>query len=163
MAGIDPSYVPQPGDVFGVTGVGPVTVASAQPNNRCFFDTLGRGFDPMSIHVGIQSTPNVAAVASLAASGGNTGSGAIVGVSVVSPAVNPDPSGNGGPGGFGPYTILFTSTTAFSVKNAAGTVLQTGTYADPTNINVLGVTVKISGAPATDDSFVITPTGVTQA
>lgn len=163
MAGVNPSYVPQPGDVFGVAGIGPVTVASVQSNNRCFFDTQGRGFDPMSIHVGIQSTPNVSAVASLSATGGNTGTGVIAGVSVFSPAVNPDPAGNGGIGGFGHYTILFTSTTAFSVKNAAGTVLQTGTYANPTNINVLGVTVKISGAPASGDSFVITPTGVTQA
>ena len=163
MAGIDPSYVPAVGDIFGVAGIGSVTVALVQPNNRCFWDDQGRGFDPHSVFVGIEKSANTAAVCSLAASGGNTGTGAITGVGVDHPAVNPDPSGQGGVAGFGPYTILFTSTTAFEVKNAAGTVFQTGTYANPTNIDVLGVTVEISGAPAIGDSFVITSTGVTNA
>ena len=163
MAGTNPSYIPQVGDVFGVAGIGSVTVASVQPNNRCFWDDQGRGFDPQSAFVGIEKSTNADAVCSLSASGGNTGTGAITGVGVDHPAVNPDPSGQGGVAGFGPYTILFTSTTAYEVKNAAGTVFQTGTYANPTNIDVLGVTVEISGAPASSDSFVITPTGVTSA
>jgi flagellar hook-associated protein 3 FlgL len=51
------------------------------------------------------------------------------------------------------YQIEFTSPTAYNVVNSANTVVSTGTYQSGTAIAFDGVSVTISGAPATGDSF----------
>ena len=182
MAGTNPNYVPQAGDVFGWPG-GAVTVASG--SGQTFIDTQGRAFGTQSFGVGIQSTPNVQAVANLAAAETNTGTGTVVGVAVNHPAINPDPSGSGGPGGFGPYTISYTAE-GYTVTNAAdepvgfniGVITLEGNellidaaalggacpvvirgLSSPTTLSFLGVTVQISGSPAAGDSFTVTPNG----
>jgi hypothetical protein len=177
MAGTNPNYVAQPGDVFG-TPAGAVTVKSGY--GQSFFDTQNRAYGTQSRDVGLMSTPNVQAVANLAAAETNTGSGVITGVSVNNPAVNPNPNGDGAPGGFGPYTITYTAE-GYEVTNAADepvgfNIVVTTIEGDalsvdaatlgcivirgvpvPTQLSFLGLTVQISGSPAVGDSFTVTP------
>jgi flagellar hook-associated protein 3 FlgL len=77
----------------------------------------------------------------------NTGSGSIdVGSVVDRPSWVPDD-----------YTIRFTSPTAYEVTDGAtpANVVQTGTYTAGSAITFNGVSVTITGAPATGDSFTV--------
>ena len=79
----------------------------------------------------------------------NTGTGVIDGGIVDSPA---DFKRN-------TYEIRFTSATAFDVVNitTGSTVLSNKPYEDGNPISFDGLTVSISGAPATDDVFTVAP------
>lgn len=77
----------------------------------------------------------------------NTGSGAIdVGSVVDRPSWVPDD-----------YSIRFTSPTAYEITDGAApaNVVQTGTYAAGSAITFNGVSVTITGAPATGDTFAV--------
>jgi len=89
---------------------------------------------------------------STAAAPTNTGTGTIDGGSVQNAAAFTPPQ---------QYTVTFTNPTTYSVAATAApaTVLATGTY-DPTKggeISFNGVQVGITGAPATGDTFTVTP------
>lgn len=79
--------------------------------------------------------------------GGNTGSGAINAGTVV----------DGTRWIRDTYTVTFTSTSAYEVKDSGDATIVTGSYSNPTTIAFLGVTVTISGAPAANDTFTLTP------
>ncbi|MFT2568357.1 hypothetical protein ACMWP8_28250, partial [Escherichia coli] len=54
------------------------------------------------------------------------------------------------------YTIAFTSPTAYTVTNSAGTVVTTGTnFTDGSSIAFNGVSIPITGTPATGDTFTV--------
>jgi flagellar hook-associated protein 3 FlgL len=55
------------------------------------------------------------------------------------------------------YTIHFVDATNYEVLNSANTVVTTGAYTSGGSIAFNGVQVQITGAPATDDRFTITP------
>jgi flagellar hook-associated protein 1 len=55
----------------------------------------------------------------------------------------------------GNYTLSFTSPAAYQITNSAGTVVQNGAYTSGAPITFNGITVAVSGAPATGDSFSI--------
>jgi flagellar hook-associated protein 1 FlgK len=55
----------------------------------------------------------------------------------------------------GNYTLRFTSPTAYEVTNSAGAVVQNGPYTSGAPITFNGVTVAVTGAPATGDGFSI--------
>jgi len=55
----------------------------------------------------------------------------------------------------GNYSLSFSSPTAYSVTDASGATVASGTYASGTPISFNGIQVTISGAPATGDSFAI--------
>jgi flagellar hook-associated protein 3 FlgL len=77
----------------------------------------------------------------------NTGSGAIdIGSVVDRPSWVPDD-----------YTITFTSPTAYEITDGAtpANVVQTGTYTAGSAIAFNGVSVTITGAPATGDTFTV--------
>jgi flagellar hook-associated protein 3 FlgL len=58
------------------------------------------------------------------------------------------------------YTISFTSPTAYSVTNSAGTVVTTGTaFADGDSISFNGIQVPITGTPAAGDTFTVAKAG----
>ena len=65
----------------------------------------------------------------------------------------------------GTYTISFTSPTAYQITNSSGTVLSTGTYDSTTGntVSFNGVSVAISGDPATGDQFTVAPAGTSSA
>src|SRR6202451_3641935 len=77
------------------------------------------------------------------AGAGNTGSGLIGASTVSNPAVFTG----------GPFTIKFTTPTAYTVTNAANATVATGTYTDGQTIAFSGVQVTLSGTPAANDTF----------
>jgi hypothetical protein len=179
MAGTNPNYLPQAGDVF-TAPIGDVVVDRGYGVSHFFapFNTVGKGvletsWNHRTPNVGVKRTPNVEAVADLAAAEGNTGSGVLTGVGVNSPLVNAAIPATGGPAGLcgpGPWTIAFTETrvdevetTTYQVTNAADTVIESGAYTNPTTITFLGVSVQIAGAPANGDAFTVTGNAYTGA
>lgn len=81
------------------------------------------------------------------ANAANTGSGIIDSGSVINPAAWV--SGN--------YSVHFTSATAYEVLDSTNAVVTTGTYTSGGAITFNGAQLSISGAPATDDRFSVTP------
>jgi flagellar hook-associated protein 1 len=96
------------------------------------------------------TNPNQVAAASLAQTGAsatNTGSGTISAATITTPADwVPDT-----------YTLSFTSPTQYQLTNSAGTVVTSGTYAAGQPISFEGAQVTVSGAPASGDTFTISP------
>ena len=84
-----------------------------------------------------------------AASGTNTGNGIIDTGTIVNRA-------NWVPG---TYTIRFTAPTTYEVRDAANTLVTSGTYQSEGSIAFLGARVAISGTPATNDTFTVAPAG----
>jgi flagellar hook-associated protein 3 FlgL len=78
---------------------------------------------------------------------GNTGTGLIGATSVT------DPTQWTG----GTYSIAFTAPNAYQVTNAAGTVVDSGTYTSGQAISFAGAQVTLTGTPATGDSFTVAP------
>jgi flagellar hook-associated protein 3 FlgL len=94
-----------------------------------------------------------------AASARNTGTG-VVDAGSVTDAATWAAAATATPAG-PPYTITFTDATDYSVTDASGNPVTTGTY-DSTSggeISFNGVEVGISGAPAAGDSFTVSPAG----
>jgi flagellar hook-associated protein 3 FlgL len=83
------------------------------------------------------------------ANSANTGSGTI-GASSVTNAAQYSAAKSAGP-----FTIEFTSPTAYKVVNAASATVASGTYTAGQAISFDGVQVTLSGTPATNDSFSI--------
>jgi flagellar hook-associated protein 3 FlgL len=79
----------------------------------------------------------------VAAGAGNTGSGLIGAATVSNPAAFTG----------GPFTIKFTTPTAYTVTNAASATVASGTYTDGQTIAFSGVQVTLSGTPAANDTF----------
>jgi flagellar hook-associated protein 3 FlgL len=84
---------------------------------------------------------------SVAANPANLGSGLIGATSVTNPAAFVG----------GPFAIKFTSATNYTVTNAANTQVAAGTYTDGQAITFAGAQVTLSGTPAANDSFSVTP------
>ncbi len=96
------------------------------------------------------TSPNQIAAASLAqtaASASNTGSGVISAATITNPASWVADT----------YTLSFTSPTQYQVTNSGGTVVASGAYTAGQPISFEGAQVTVTGAPATGDSFTITP------
>jgi flagellar hook-associated protein 3 FlgL len=81
------------------------------------------------------------------AGGANTGTG-LIGATTVSDAAAYDGQ---------PFSIVFTSPTAYNIENANGTVATTGTYTSGGTISYDGTQVTLTGAPAANDSFTVSP------
>jgi len=84
---------------------------------------------------------------SVAANPANTGSSLIGATSVSNPAAFVG----------GPFTITFSSATNYTVTNAANTQVAAGTYTDGQAIAFAGAQVTLSGTPAANDAFSVTP------
>lgn len=57
----------------------------------------------------------------------------------------------------GNYTITFTSTTAWEVRNGANALVASGPYTDGGAIAFNGVSLTVTGAPAANDTFTVAP------
>jgi flagellar hook-associated protein 3 FlgL len=78
---------------------------------------------------------------------GNTGTG-LIGSTTVS-----DPTQYDG----GTYTIKFATAGTYQVLDSANNVVTSGNYTDGTTISFKGLQVALSGAPATGDTFTVSP------
>ena len=96
------------------------------------------------------SSPAQIASASLAQSAvgtANTGSGSISTPTITDPSEwVPDT-----------YTITFSTATQYQVTNGGGTVVDSGTYSSGSPIDFEGAQVSISGVPAANDTFTVSP------
>ena len=96
---------------------------------------------------------------STAASAGNTGTGvadagSVTDVAAWSAAASATPAGS-------PYTITFTDASDYSVTDASGNTVTTGTYDSSSGgaISFDGVEVGITGSPAAGDTFTVSSSG----
>ena len=55
------------------------------------------------------------------------------------------------------YTVTFTAPDAWEVRNSANVVVTTGAYASGNAVTFNGISMTVSGAPATGDTFVVAP------
>jgi len=83
----------------------------------------------------------------VAPAAGNTGSG-VVGATTVS-----NPTAYTG----GTYSIDFTAPNAYQVLDSANNVVASGSYTSGQTISFSGLQVTLTGAPAANDSFAVTP------
>ncbi len=79
------------------------------------------------------------------ASPGNTGSGVIDNGSVTNPNLWVADT----------YAINFVAANAFEVRDGGGALVTSGAYTDDSTVSFNGIEVRISGAPAAGDSFVV--------
>jgi flagellar hook-associated protein 3 FlgL len=59
----------------------------------------------------------------------------------------------------GTYTISFTAPGTYEVRDATNTLVTSGAYTSGNSVTFNGVSMKISGEPATGDTFVVAPAG----
>jgi flagellar hook-associated protein 1 FlgK len=89
----------------------------------------------------------IAAAGPLVASATSTNTGSASIVSATVPDLAAWTAGN--------YTLSFTDPTDYSITDANGNTVATGTYTAGTPISFNGINVTLSGAPAAGDSFAI--------
>ncbi len=94
-----------------------------------------------------QQVPNGNGTFIAAANPANTGSAVVGANSVTSLA-----SWNAGKP---PYTIAFSSASAYTVKDSTGATVSSGTYTDGNAISFAGAQLTLSGTPAAGDTFTV--------
>ncbi len=57
------------------------------------------------------------------------------------------------------YDIVFTTPSTYEIRDSANALVQTGTFQSDAEIAFRGISVRISGAPATGDRFEVRPAG----
>jgi len=135
------------GGVTTLTGAGlTMTVTgAAQAGDRFLVEPTGNAVAGMSL---LTTDPaKIAAAGPLvtSATSTNTGSASIASASV--PDMTAWTRGN--------YTLSFTAPTDYTVTDASGNTVATGTYTAGTAISFNGINVTLNGAPAAGDSFAI--------
>ena len=125
-----------------------IVVSGAPANGDSF---LVRPTAAATAGLAVQLTnPSQIAAASLvqsAAGTANTGTGSIASAGITNPAAWIPST----------YTVSFTSATAYQVKNSGGTLVASGTYTSGTPIAFDGAQVTLTGAPASGDTFTLSP------
>jgi flagellar hook-associated protein 1 len=124
-------------------------VVSGAPANGDSFLVQPTATATAGLSVQLTSPAQIAAasLAQTAAGSVNTGSGTISAATITNPA-NWVASN---------YTISFSSPTQYQVTNSGGTVVAAGAYTAGQAIAFAGAQVTINGAPATGDTFTVTP------
>jgi flagellar hook-associated protein 3 FlgL len=144
FAGNASSTVPfaQSGNTVSYSGSSVVSQIQVGPNQR-----ISSGDSGATVFMNIPAGNGTFTTSGAAA---NTGTGSIgVGTVTTPSAWVPDT-----------YTISFTSPTAYSVTNSAGTVVSTGSaFADGDSISFNGIQVPITGTPAAGDTFTVAKAG----
>ena len=97
----------------------------------------------------LTSPSQIAAAARVQASAGaaNTGTGTISTAGVTNPSTYVA----------GTYTVSFTGATQYTVTNASGATVASGTYASGSPISFNGQQLTLTGSPAAGDTFTVSP------
>jgi flagellar hook-associated protein 1 len=134
-------------DPFQAAGLAIVVSGTPADGDSFLIQPTATATQGLSLQLTSPAQIAAASLAQTAASAGNTGSGTISAATIVDPA--DWVSGN--------YTITFTSPSAYQVTNSGGTVVTTGAYTAGQPITFEGAQVTVNGAPATGDTFTVTP------
>jgi flagellar hook-associated protein 1 len=135
------------GGVTTLTGAGlTMTVTgAAQAGDQFLVEPTGNAVQGMSL---LTTDPaKIAAAGPVVASATSTNTGSAGVVSATVPDLATWTAGN--------YTLSFTDPTDYTVTDAGGNPVATGTYTAGTPISFNGINVTLSGAPAAGDSFAI--------
>jgi flagellar hook-associated protein 1 len=135
------------GGVTTLTGAGlTMTVTgAAQAGDQFLVEPTGNTVEGMSL---LTTDPaKIAAAGPLVSSATSTNTGSASIVSATVPDLATWTGGN--------YTLSFTDPTDYTVTDAGGNPVATGTYTAGTPISFNGINVTLSGAPAAGDSFAI--------
>jgi flagellar hook-associated protein 1 FlgK len=135
------------GGVTTLTGAGlTMTVTgAAQAGDQFLVEPTGNAVAGMSL---LTTDPaKIAAAGPLVASATSTNTGSASVVSATVPDTAAWTRGN--------YTLSFTDPTDYTVTDAGGNTVATGTYTAGTPISFNGINVTLNGAPAAGDSFAI--------
>jgi flagellar hook-associated protein 1 len=147
------------GGAVALTGAGTVAnpfqaaglsiVVSGAPANGDSFLVQPTATATAGLSVQLTSPSQIAAasLAQTATGSANTGSGTISAATITNPASWVASN----------YTISFTSPTQYQVSNSGGTVVAAGAYTAGQAISFAGAQVTINGAPASGDTFTVTP------
>jgi flagellar hook-associated protein 1 len=124
-------------------------VVNGTGNNGDSFSVLPTAGATAGLSLALTSPTQIAAASAIQtiAGTGNTGTGAVSGSAVTTPAQWPG----------GNYTITFTAANAYKVTDGLGNTATTGSYTSGTPISFLGANVTLTGAPATNDTFTVGP------
>jgi flagellar hook-associated protein 1 len=135
------------GGVTTLTGAGMTLTVSgtASAGDKFLVEPTGNAVNGLSL---LTNDPSkIAAAGPLVASAtvGNTGSASIASATV--PNTSAYTRGN--------YTLSFTTPTAYTVTDAVGNPVSSGTYTAGTPITFNGISVALTGTPAAGDSFAV--------
>ena len=135
------------GGVTTLTGAGlTLTVTgAAQAGDQFLVEPTGNAVAGMSLLTTDPSKIAAAGPLVAAATSSNTGSASIASATV--PDMTAWTRGN--------YTLSFTDPTDYTVTDASGNTVATGTYTAGTPISFNGINVSLKGTPAAGDSFTV--------
>ena len=135
------------GGVTTLTGAGlTLTVTgAAQAGDQFLVEPTGNAVAGMSLLTTDPSKIAAAGPLVAAATSSNTGSASIASATV--PDMTAWTRGN--------YTLSFTDPTDYTVTDASGNTVATGTYTAGTPISFNGINVSLNGTPAAGDSFTV--------
>ncbi|HEY2418478.1 MAG TPA: flagellar hook-associated protein FlgK [Steroidobacteraceae bacterium] len=146
-AAVTPLTASTAGGVTTLTGAGLTLSVSgtASAGDKFLVEPTGNAVNGLSLLTNDPSKIAAAGPLVTSATVGNTGSASIASATV------PNTSGYTR----GNYTLSFTTPTAYTVTDASGAPVSTGTYTAGTPITFNGISVALAGAPAAGDSFAI--------
>ncbi|MGH8290234.1 MAG: flagellar hook-associated protein FlgK [Steroidobacteraceae bacterium] len=132
-----------------LTGAGLSIVVSGTPQAGDSFLIQPTAAAAAGFSMVLTSPSQVAAASLVQASAGsvNTGTGAVSSTGVTDP----------GTWTSGTYTVSFSAGNAYTVTNSSGTSVATGTYTSGDPIAFNGIQLTLTGSPAGDDSFTVSP------
>jgi flagellar hook-associated protein 1 FlgK len=135
------------GGITTLTGAGlTLTVnGTAQAGDEFLVEPTANAVQGLALTTSDPAKIAAAAPLVTSAASSNTGTAAIQNASV--PNLGAWTAGN--------YTISFGTAGAYTVTDAAGATIQTGTYTGGTPIGFNGMNVTLTGAPAAGDSFAV--------
>lgn len=132
-----------------LTGAGLSIVVSGTPQAGDSFLVEPTAAAAAGFSMVLTSPSQVAAASLVQASAGttNTGTGAVSSTGVTDPATWTS----------GTYTVTFSAGNAYTVTNASGTSVATGTYTSGDPIDFNGIQLTLTGSPASGDTFTVSP------
>lgn len=135
------------GGVTTLTGAGlTMTVnGTAQAGDEFLVEPTANAVQGLSLTTSDPARIAAAAPLVTSAASSNTGTGVVQAASV--PNLGAWTAGN--------YTISFGAAGAYTVTDASGATVKTGTYTSGTPISFNGMSVTLTGTPATGDSFAV--------
>ncbi len=132
---------------FQAVGLSIVISGTPSANDSFLIQPTAAATAGLSMQLTDPSQVAAAALVQASAASTNTGTGQIGSAGVTNPATYTA----------GTYTVTFSSASQYTVTNAAGGTVATGTYTSGTPITFAGEQLTLTGTPAAGDAFTVSP------